>query len=546
MIAVILGVGIYARCADLAWHFSNNDDLRGVRRILEGPVKAHPLFAIPETETNAPLQFIYTTLLVSPAQSYRELLFWGRLPSCIASILALFAMIYFYRRWDRTAQSGILIGLCLLAFSWENIAYAKQTYSYAIGVLAITLLLGFFAEVMEAGKVSLQQLLMLSLGCAILCNMQYQMHIFIPPFFLVLFFHQWKLRADKAALTLQFFLAGALFMLLMLPTWIFFLWPKLGSAALGAADPQLAPAISHLNTGAEKLFEVLRFFIQNLYVVFQTKTGFAPEESFVFRAFSILLYAFFLLGCWSCAWSREEKKKLLFSFFFLSLAMWLGMTTAHKLIFGVTRHTLILLPLFCVMVGEGFCYLTEKIRVFLDDPAVPETTRPAAMAAAVVLLAVFLFHFGQFLEERRDPTDEKEILDVFYKYPPDVLIYSAQSFGFGEMKKLKAYTDKLQTDNSESGPEHIVAWISRYAPTRKNFETCDETRALYNFKARQSARKLPFPYPCNEYKIVYSIDKPSRVLTDFSRKFPQEMYSNSFFFYIFKRMNEEERAAKGF
>lgn len=545
VVAIILGVGIYARCADLAWHFSNNDDLRGVRRILEGPVKAHPLFAIPETETNAPLQFIYTTLLVSPSQSYRELLFWGRLPSCIFSIFALFAMIYFYRRWDRTAQSGLLIGLAMLAFSWENIAYAKQTYSYAIGVLALTLLLGFFAEAMEAGKVSLNRMLALSFGCAMLCNMQYQMHIFVPAFFLVLFVHQWKARKDRGTWVLHFLAGSVLFTALMFPTWYFFLWDKLGRGVPGEADPQLVPILDPRNSYAMSLWEVFRFAAKNLFIVFQTKTGFAPEESYVFRVFSIVLYALFLLGCWSCASGREERKRHLFYFFALTMVFWLGLTAVNKMTFGVTRHTLILLPFFCVMTGEGFCFLMEKIRVFLEDPAMPDITNPAAIAGAAILMTVFLFHFGQFLEERRDPTDEKEVLDIFHKYPPDVLIYNGQSFGFAEMKKVKAYTDKLQSE--DPGAVHTVAWISRYAPNRKTWQGCDDFRALYNEEARLTGKsRIPFPYPCKEYKIVYSKEKPSKVQTDFSRRHPQEMYSNSLFFYIFQRMSPEELlAAKG-
>lgn len=535
LIFVILGVGIYARCADLAWHFSNNDDLRGVRRILEGPVKMHPFFAIPETESNAPIQFIYTTLLISPAQSYRELLFWGRLPSCVAGILALFAMVYFYRKWEGRGAPGIFIGLSLLAFSWENIAYAKQTYSYAIGVLALTLLLGFFAEVMKAEKVSWGRVLALSFGSAMLCNMQYQMHIFIPAFYAVLFLHQWTRRKDRAVWTLHFFAGCVLFTALMFPTWYFFLWNKLGMGGMGAADPQLAPVFSEAHVSGKTLWEGARFFVENLFVVFQTKTGFAPEESYLFRAVSILLYALFLLGAWGAAVSRDERKKWLLVFFVLSLGCWWALTAMHKLTFGVTRQTLILLPFFCVFVSEGFCFLTEKIRVFLEDPKLPELTPAAAKGTALVLLAAFLIYFPQFLSERRDLTEEKEILDIFHKFPPDVLIYNGQSFGFAEMKKLKAYTDKLQSE--DPGDVHTVAWISRYAPTQKTLDTCDDFREVYNEQARRAGRpQLPFPYPCSEYKIVFSMAKPSRVQTDFSRRHPQEMYSNSLYLYIFERL----------
>ena len=182
---VILSVGIYARWTELAWHFSNSDDTVLIRTVLEEPNMMARIFRIPKRHTNAPFQFIFTSFLLSPSMGYRELLFWGRLPSCVFSMLALFAMVYFYRRWG-SRHSTVLLGLTLLACSWENIVYAKQSYSYAIGVFALTVMLGLFSELKDCTRLSLRRFLALSFGLVLLSNMQYQIFIFIPPFFLVL------------------------------------------------------------------------------------------------------------------------------------------------------------------------------------------------------------------------------------------------------------------------------------------------------------------------------------------------------------------------
>src|SRR5690606_3243572 len=91
--------------------------------------------------TYAPFQFWFTPLLIHPDQTYREFLFWGRLPSVFFSVLGLALLAFFYRLYDRWKTGRVFAALAILAFSWENIIHARQMHNYALGVTAFIALM---------------------------------------------------------------------------------------------------------------------------------------------------------------------------------------------------------------------------------------------------------------------------------------------------------------------------------------------------------------------------------------------------------------------
>lgn len=543
-IAAILAVGIYARWSDLAWHFSNNDDLRGIRIMLAGGKNHMPrIFAIPQQATNAPFQFIFSTFLLSPQMDYRELLFWGRLPSCVMGILALFAMLYFYKRWEPKDVRGVLLGLAILACSWENIAYAKQTYSYAIGVLALTLMLGFFAEFVRQEELSLKQWLMMSFGLAMVSNMQYQAHIFVVPFFAVLFFHQWSRSEDKRSLVFRFALAAFFYVALMFPTWYFFLWNKIGRGIPQwehGPDPGMVLVLTKGASVWRHLSEAVLFYTGNLLSVFQSKLGFFPEDHPVFGPVSYLFFGFFLLGVVRCVSAREERRQLLGAFFLFSLGIWWALTAFHKITFSASRHTLILLPFFCVMVTEGASFFAEKVFPRGRNRFLSLARKWVVPGLAFGILAFFLTFFGQFLKERRDLVDGAEILRVLRTYNPDMVIYNEQTFGFKEMKELNLYLETVFNRQEAATTFSTIACVSRYVLDSMTLDKCDMARAFFNRESAKMEKQTGEPqpylrYPCSDYKTVYSRKVRSKVQTDFTKKDPPEMYTNSLYIYVFRR-----------
>ncbi|MCA9400320.1 MAG: hypothetical protein KC713_01740, partial [Candidatus Omnitrophica bacterium] len=132
LIVAVLAVGIWARADRLAWHFTHVDDIGVAKTILEYHQEgANPLFAVATHWTYSPFQFFFTPFLVSLDQSYRSLLFWGRFPSLIFSILGLLTAVLFYWRWKGRVGASCLVTITWMACSLEWIIFAKQMHNYA-------------------------------------------------------------------------------------------------------------------------------------------------------------------------------------------------------------------------------------------------------------------------------------------------------------------------------------------------------------------------------------------------------------------------------
>jgi len=122
-IAILIAVGIYSRFKELAWHFTSIDDIGVARTFLEFP---HDIFVIPKRWTYAPLQFFFSRFLISPDQSYRELLFWGRLIPCLSGIATVLIVIVFYRRYEKQRPYAVICAMTLIVQNRQFIYIARR------------------------------------------------------------------------------------------------------------------------------------------------------------------------------------------------------------------------------------------------------------------------------------------------------------------------------------------------------------------------------------------------------------------------------------
>lgn len=541
LIIAILLVGSYARLTELSWHFTNVDDAGVAQTILQSKEKnEHDLFAVQRVYNYAPLQFIFTHFLISPDQTYRDFLFWGRLPSCVIGILGLLAMILFYRRLYGLQNTKVFLPLALLAFSWENIAHAKQMHHYAAGVSAAAALLALLALNLKQKDYSLKRILLNSAVLALLSHAQYQIPIFIPAFFLTLFCHSLFAEKKKMALIGKWTVGGLTYLALVTPMWFFFLNARMQEFA-GA--PEWARGANYefvlsFKEGASlsaKIVTAAAFFLKNLFLIFQSKIAFLPEISPFFPALIYFFYGLFALGAISFLDTKDEKKKFLGMFFGVLAVTWAVMVALHKLHFAPTRHSLILLPVLAVTISEGLGYCFEKLKQLHDYPWIKRAETSCAPALTVAVLILFCLYYGTFLKERRDPFVESEILEVLEKYQVDSLLVNMNTDNLMLMKDIRRYQDEV-TSKSQT-PYSSVAWISR-RDIPYTAGQCEEVRQLYNMQllaqaVRENKPPIIIP-PCSDYRLVYSKQIDSDVQVDFSKFIKKNLYTNSFHFYVFK------------
>ena len=450
-------LGIFARFHDLAWHFTHYDDFEVIAAILR---HKHPedfqIFAIPRTFTFAPFQFIFTHFLMNPSMDYRELLFWGRFPSFVSGSLGLVAMGILYRNYGKVWP--LFSALALLAFSWEDVIVAKQAHNYALGVTAAVCLIAGYLYNLKNPDFSPRRAVSNALFLGLLASMHYQILFFIPPFWAALFFYALKHKKTVAEAAAFIFTGSFVCLVVLAPLYHFFLY-KLGGAGVNwNAGPhgQYLLTLSAVSW-AGQAGQAALFYGRNFLIVFQSMLTCVPYGSPWIHPLSVFLLLLYGLGWFSYARSRETRTQFLALFFMGVIFVWMGLIAVHRFALSPTRHSLMLLPVFCIVISDGLGYAVKKIKGW----GVPRVRAKFVHAAFAVLLAgLFFSTLLAVSKERRDLFCDDEIVGTMKRYDVDIVFSSLQGL---LMKKVNAY---IKTSEVKGGPvgkkKNIVfAYLSR-------------------------------------------------------------------------------------
>lgn len=572
-IGCLILLGSAARLADLSTHFTHLDDIGVAYTIMLRAKGAEPIGAFiqnqPETGevlkslfdrltlvskrfTYAPLQFLLTYFLVSPEQSYRQALFWGRFPSCFFGILALLLFVIFYKKFDRLKTPAVFIALSLLAFSYENVIYAKQMESYSIGVFAAVCVLILLIYQMNPRNFSFKKILLAFAGMTVLSHAQYQVLFFMPAFVLTLLgyylLHNRRLSGKPRMAscpsrpeTLRYLLiAAAVYGLSIYPLY----------QSLISIHESFRPGV-HWNGGPQNEFwpqfsagdslltqgiKAVWFFAKNLPIVFGSVTGFMPETHRGFVPATIFFLALSGLGIAGLLTARRLQKRML-GFFFICVALsWCALVLSLKLSFSPTRHSLILLPFFAVTAAEGWNFL---LWLFKTLPGSPMIRRFGHLPLAGFILVMFLASFPQFLAQRKDPFDEREIERKLSEFDVDTVYASGWTWNLGLMKGVREKFNCFEAEvmrppsyHSRPIPHRTIAFISqRNKLSLELFTIMRHHLNLYNFMKGRQAEVLNAD--AGDYELIYSQEIASDVEIEFSSR--TRNGSNGFFFYILRR-----------
>ncbi len=526
---VILAIGTYARAAELAWHFTNVDDLGIIEHLFKFSSGKWDISAISARNTNAPLQFFFTNLIVHPEQDYREVLFWGRLPSCVFGIIGLFALAFFYWQKDRFSTPAVLIGTILLAFSWENIAHAKQSNNYAAGVTAAVLVLVFLTHIirrgLKSGKISWRMMLTAGFFLALLSHIHYQVIIFVSAFYLSVIVFR-PLDGRRFQHMLKCVVSALFYLALIFPMWYFFL-----SRVAHRGTSGYLPGIFSLpaKTSIWNIIAyIFNFFWKSFIDVFQTRLGFTPEGGIAYQVLSAIFLGLFIAGIFAILLNRHRLHRSLAVFLLGTIAAWFALVVMHKLCLEPTRRSLIFLPIIAVIVGEGFVLTLASFSAF-SHTMIRMLRHVLAYGFVLVLMLLFIFYYPLFLEERRDPFREDELFETLQQYGVTDIIADERSTGVNFMKKLQAW----RTDsNLGIGSYRVIARISRYPVPTFDLEICEDFRHKYNYMLKRQNSKNLASYPCSDYEVVFSKVIDSDVQVNFTRKIHDTILTNAMYFHI--------------
>lgn len=517
-LALLIFLGIAVRAAGLSTHFSHIDDHGVARTILNYKNGIEPLppattlkdkiknefrkwTCVPRHWTYAPLQYLMTYAMVWPEQTYRQNLFWGRLPSFLAAVGAFALFLLFYWKYERFTTSSVFLAAALFALSWENIIYAQQMQSYAIGVTAATAILVMLMYVARREKISWLETGVLISTLGVLSYAQYQVLFLVPAFFIALFWAKTSIKKLAAS--------AVFYGVLITPLYLLFLRQQKAQAGV---NWNAGPHNEFLFDG---FFSAVPFFIQNTFITVTRMIAFVPEEHILFLPISLFFFALLVFGAVRFCRPQERKKKLLGVFFLVTALTWAGLIVMHKLTLGPTRHQLILLPFLLVLIAEGWNGLAHRLQPSLRPFATP------GLVSIIVLL--FAISFPSIYASRRDRFDEKQLEELFRTYAVGSVISTDYSWQLGLMEGIWRRINYFESETMVYpyheeivDPFQTIAFISQRAPqTPEVFELAKFKLNLYQNLNGRPGKTLNASL--KDYQQVYSKEISSDVEVEFSK-----------------------------
>ena len=494
--------------------------------LLHGANNLLKFVSVPIHWTYAPMQFFLTQALISKHQTYRDILFWGRFPSFLFSSAALFLMVLFYRKYRPSQPFSGLLALALIAFSCENIFYAKQMENYALGVFAVISLLLLLFKNFEKPDFSP---LLNGFILALLSYSHYQVIFFAPAFFASIFFYHWSsFRQSFKENILRVISAGLMYAGFIVPLYVCFLGRR---ASQGINRWNMGPSGEFLFVWNTKLpiLESVRnsiaFYFKNFILILNSNLSFIPESSFFSPFIYFLILALFLAGVFSFVSKNDKIKKGFGVFFLMTGAIWCILIAGGKLTLSPTRHNLILLPLMSITVSEGFFYLCEKFRLMFKK----EVILPANYAVLGCMLILALSFFPQSMAERRDPFNENKIISLMDRFSAKTVIAYNSTLNLSLMKsvtdKFQYIDERFRLDRPEnSGFTEIGNTVALISHCEKlNPFTFERIKELLK-------RELGITADLSSYRIIYSEEKKSDVEVEFSKR--TRSGANGYYFYV--------------
>lgn len=385
---------------------------------LEHPIKILiGALGISISSTYAPIQFLFTGILINFYNSYESFLILSRLPSAVISIFALVLTFYISKKIkDRNLSFFILFsGFLLFATSNMFLIYSVQAQNYAfapVTVLATILILITYSD----REIFFYDSVKIGLLLGLFAFAHYQIVFFYPAFFLALMFHSEKSSSGLKQL-FKVIPAGVIVVLAISFLYFIFLRP----------NPNIINPGVNWNAGTDNEFLFVfpdqsffknivyffKFFIGNSLLVINSIVGFIENITFAkINSSLIILLCYF-------GFKQLHKSKqgtLISSFIGYLLITWLFLIILQKLTFSPTRHNLALLPVIIILSGAGFAWIYLKIQSIL------QLKRHIFVSLiALPFLTLYAFNFPSFFESRQDNFQKIDIELLLQKYKIDTI-----------------------------------------------------------------------------------------------------------------------------
>lgn len=418
---------------------------------------------IPQSFTYAPLQFLITPFLISENQSYPSLLFWGRFPSFIFSILGLLLIVWVLRRLDGGFLS-VVAGLVFLGFSWENIIYSRHMSGYAAGVAATLFLLALLIWILKNPPVGIRKGILIGLLVAAAAFAQYQVFYFLPAFFLIWLIDIWLEKNIRKGLIGSLGAAILTTALFLLPLAIVFLLPQAHVAGeiFSGTSYYFQPPLGSSFYGV--FIYAIKFLAGNLFRIVRFATAMIPA-GIALNVLSGIVLFLVVSGLVRMFLAKDPNQKKIGWFLALSGLTVLVLALAGKIALSPTRHSLIFWPYLAVAasfsLGGISGFFSRKINFDFE--------KLIALILTVLIMFLFFCHYQGINNARVDFFSESELESLVVEYQPRFAIAADQNLffmaPFKNWQKLHGSERFFNVFENISGKEDVFLLVSRQPVT---------------------------------------------------------------------------------
>ncbi len=363
-------------------------------------------FLISNGTTNAPGQFLLTSLLVNHDHGYKESLYWSRITSFLCAVLSLIVLLILYRKFFRNDELPyVLVGISLISFSWMHIIHSMFAGPYAAGILAILLAFLLFFKTLSKSTISKTESSILGISLSSLMFINYQYIFFIPGFYIGLL-HSKKWNLTK--FFKSYLISAAIVAISFVTLFVMFLNKKAGiGKAIGWGENRFI-----FDPPSEDIFGIFRycieFFLKNIYLVFKSLVGFANFEWMIVSIFAFVCILLFLIGILSLARSHIQKERSFGVFLLSALGLWFCFIILGIFSLSPDRHSLVYLTIILIYVPIGLKYFVTKI---LNNNTYSKYIICFAFVSTIII--TFSINYNDTYSARKDKFDEKELLNLY-------------------------------------------------------------------------------------------------------------------------------------
>lgn len=485
-------------------------------------LSVYPFVSLFLSTTYAPFQFIFTNLLLNFYHgSYEQILFFGRLPSLIFSMLAILSLILLFYLLDKKNYLSLsLIGVTFMGFSLEFITYSKQMHNYTIGVFsAIIILLLIFFFFSKEDK-TFKDYFIYALILSLLTYFQYHTILFIVPFFILILIYDYNLFNNLRKKNFKFILSYDLFKKYFIFFSTFLLCSLLSILSMarfksgvnmgwnGGINREFIFSFTN-QTLIGKIVYTFKFFISNFFEVFSIHLNpFLPENS-LHLIFSLILLPLFIIGLINLYYSKNKIFRIIFFYYIIFAIFFSFLVITKKFTFSPTRHTLSFLPLFVLASAIGLISILDIIKNKVTLFRNKELFQISSIILIIIIISsLFFINFFSFINQRQDLFNENELLELVDNYNVSTIVcFSAMNPAI--MPNLKNKTniyvyatwiksrDKIDYDK--------IIFINEIYPI-------DET--LFNITTKKDGGFGKF----SDYTIIYRNETIRKIQIDITNK----------------------------